>query len=66
MSLGDGDGHALDVSSFWRRLPARSSIFEPIALRLLTLPDRRTRSDACLLPPSLLQHDQVVASGPAR
>ena len=26
ISLGDGDGHALDVSSFCRRLPARNSI----------------------------------------
>ena len=53
------------VSSFCRRLPARSSIFEPTALRLLTLPASRTRSDACRLPPSFFSTTSRPRSGPA-
>ena len=44
--FGLAAGQVLEVSSFCRRLPARSSISEPTALRLLTLPARRTRATA--------------------
>src|SRR5256885_15383006 len=45
-SAGATAGVADDVSSRWRRLPARMSILAPTPPRLLARPVRRTRTDA--------------------
>src|SRR5262245_34760906 len=53
-SAGATGGDEDDVSIVCRRLPARRSTFAPSALRLLTRPVRRTRSEALRSPPSFL------------
>ena len=61
MSDEDTAGDEEEVSITCRRLPARSSIFAPVAERLLTRAVSRTRSDAFRFPPSFLRR----ADGPS-